>query len=157
MTLEQMLKQLETYTGQVATLETERDAKTYKTITDDVRKHSVFQVRFGVKYANQKAVAEKHKSGEVQKTGLWNGWVEKGRVAIQNVKTGKVLLRAAPSRNTHSIHKAEWLLNGKPVKQSAVSHMLTAAETKEKPEQDWVYIDPKNLVSLNGEPFRLDS
>jgi len=156
MTLKEMLKELETHTGQVSTVVTERPAHTYKGTVADVRKHSEYQVRFGVKYGNQAVVKEKHESGEVQKTGLWNGWEEISPVAIRKIATGQVLLRAAPSRNTHSVKRASWLLNGKEVNKEEVDHLLTSKEKRES-GGDWVYIHPENLQTLNGKEFRLDS
>jgi hypothetical protein len=155
MTLQEMINQLNQYSGQVATVTTERPAKVYKDVSEDIRKRSTYQVRFGVAYGNQAVVKEKHESGEVEKVGLPAGWTVISPVAVKTSK-GDTLLRAAPSRNTHSIREAEWFLNGKPVEKSQVEHMLTAAERKEY-SGDWIYIKPENFVALNGQPFKLDA
>lgn len=155
MTLKEMAKQLEAFSGQIATVTTERPAKTFKSVTDEITKRSTYQVRFGVAYGNQAVVKEKHESGEVEKQGLPAGWTVKSVVEVETSK-GNTLFRAAPSHNAHSVRKAEWFLNGKPVDQSAIDDKLLASEKKEY-HGDWIYIKPENFRELNGEPFILDA
>jgi len=157
MTEKEILARLETYKGQIATLGTERPAKVYKDVAHDVRKRSTFQMRLGLAYSNQAIVKEKHASGEVEKVGLPEGWKVLSAIAVET-KWGKTLVRGAPTRNAHSVKKAVWLLDGKEVEKSAVEDMLLASEKKaSNSDQDWIYIKPENLISLNGEPFGLNA
>ena len=123
MTEKEILARLAQYKGQIATLGTERPAKVFKTVTHEVRKRSLFQMRLGVAYSNQAIVKEKHASGEVEKVGLPEGWKVINPIAVET-KYGKTLVRGAPSRNSHSVKKAVWLLDGKEVEKSAVEDML---------------------------------
>ena len=122
--------------GAIVTLEGARPAKVFKKCPDLIVKHSVFQMRVGHNYYAQKAVKEKHESGERQIADpekLWHKKSKEGLSFREHKRTGEVYVMGQPTGNKSQVR---WFRNGKEVPYSDVELDLKSEEKRsDKPDQ----------------------
>ena len=125
--------------GGFVSLEGERPAKVKKSCPDLIVKHSVFQMRVGHSYYNQKATIEAHESGEREKYSPEKLWHEKsmlGDAFRKHKKTGEDYVSGQPTGNKSVV---TWFRNGRKVSFSDVENVLLSTEKKSEKSDNMFY------------------
>ena len=125
--------------GGFVSLEGARPAKVKKSCSDLIVKHSVFQMRVGHSYYNQKATIEAHESGEREKHApekLWHEKSDLGDAFRKHKKTGEEYVSGQPTGNKAVV---KWFRNGREVPFSNVETDLYSSEKKSEKGDNMFY------------------
>ena len=137
--------------GAFISLVTERPCKVRKKAGREVTKRSEFTMRQGHSYYNQKAVIEKHESGEREiytAEKLWHKKSEIGTAFREHKGNGQIYLVGQPSVGNNHKAKTQFFLDGEAASFEEVEPFLLASE-KNKSQSDHIMIKVENVVSFN--------
>lgn len=141
-----------TQPGANIVLEFERDAETYKTCQDVIRKRTRMVGRIGVGYDHKASTVQGRADGSLPpvNAGLkGRTWLEYPYLLLSS--TGKTLLRLNTGTNPKVARRVRWFRNGVEVPFASVSADLQANEKRERPEITTFDTNVVNILRIHNE------
>ena len=138
------------YRADISRLDDPKKSKVRKKgnlVGKEVYKISEFTIRSGLEYANQKAVIEKHESGERERVGLPDYMTKINRSCYMH-DNGTVYLSCAPSASD-APRSTQWLVDGVITDFEDIKDDLTKAAYTSN-ERDRMSLITSNIMSLSA-------
>lgn len=143
--------------GQITTIVYKRPVKVKKKgplANSKVEKISMFLVRTGLEYNNQKVVQEGHESGEIQKLGLPDYMEKLSRVHYRNKNNGKDFIGVTPY-NVKGKPQTVWVVDGEIKELEDIKEHIYASEYGERDSRKWMYLDIERVYFITNVTNRL--